>query len=379
MKRILSYISVVFLTFIFVYIFPVYEVYILFYMLLLIPFFDAITFIYFQKPIEMEVSVSDLEIEKGDDVEYRVIFKNRGFLPVPFIDYEISYSENLENEWINFQRISISPRKTIVEVLKFKGIHVSEGYLNLNEIKLLSIFGLFRGEFKFNGNNKIVIKPKCYGVEGIEKYIENTFSIEDEDNCSEYIYTGEAGHEYKEYTPGDPLNRVNWKLSSKENNKLIIRKSITELRSNKTIIVDPLVIKNEDFYNNLDLLFEGTISIINEFISDDYEVSVLYKDKGRWLEKKINSSYEIEELQKLLSRINIVWDSNSNRFNGLPAFLNTENNVIIMSTNNDNDIKRLIKEIKNVNEAISIVSNLRDNIIENQYYLSEDYRLIGVK
>ncbi|NLK94923.1 MAG: DUF58 domain-containing protein [Clostridiales bacterium] len=378
MGRIISYISILILTFIFAYVFPVDESYILFYMVVLIPIFDIITFIYFKRNISIEVNVSDNEIEKNDNVIYRITIKNKGIIPIPFVDYEIENSGNLERDEPNFKRISIGPRSIMKELLIFKGIHVGEGFLNLERIQLLSIFGLFRSPIEFQGNSKIIIKPRTENIDGMEKFIENTFSIEDDDSCSDYNYLGEAGYEYREYIPGDPLNRVNWKLSSKENNKLIIRKSVSVLRCNKTIIIDPLVEKDDRYYYNLDLLLEGTISLVNEFILGEYEVSVLYRDNGRWTENLIKDNVHIENLQRRLSKINILDVNIKNRFNGVANYIESKNNIIIVTTNNDKEINNLVNEIINVNDSISIISNVKDNIVENQYYLSNDYRLVRV-
>lgn len=372
----LVYGGIVLLTFIFTYIFEIKENFLILYMLIFAPIIDFVLFSYYKGKIYINTLTTDDCLEKGQDFTCVVEIANQGMLPIVFLDYEFSFNGKFHCNYSPRERISISPKKIIIREFHVDAIHRGEGQVNLDDVEIKSVMGLFTKKLDFNhSTNTITITPALVEVEGVDKLIECTMSMIDDDETSNNMFIGEPGYEFKEYSPGEPLNRVNWKLSSKIG-KLMIRKSATDVKRKKIMIIDPVIVNTAKFEDYGDLLIEGMIGTVREFYNADYTVDIYYAEQKGWGIFKFENIDSIPILQQKFSSYNFKEGRYlANRFNNFNNMEDENCDYVIFTTNKDVELQKLVLLIESQGNSTHIISNNKENLFESEFLLNEDYSL----
>ncbi|MGL5087022.1 MAG: hypothetical protein ACRC68_15125, partial [Clostridium sp.] len=160
MLRIVSYISIIFITFVFTYVFDIKENYMMLYMLIIAPVFDYLLFIINKRNIFVKSLLGDEFIEKRDSINCEIEIINDGLLPVLFIDYEFTFNEKFICSYSPRERISIGGRKTINKDFRLRSMHRGIGQVQLTNVEVKSIMGLFKGKIPFESSiSKVTITP----------------------------------------------------------------------------------------------------------------------------------------------------------------------------------------------------------------------------
>ena len=376
MIRWFFYIGMLMISFIFTYIFDIKENYVILYMIILIPLIDYIFYTIFRKNLSSSVKVLTNNVEKGQKILCKIEFKNNSLLPILFIDYKIKVSDKITTLKILEERISLRGNETLEKEIEVWASHIGIGEILIESLEITSIFGLFSSNIESKESKcKVMIAPKCVEIEGVEKLIESAREIEAEEGVSNYTFQGEPGYEYKEYTEGDPLNRVNWKLSSKKN-IIMIRQNASIAKCKKVLVLDPFIVENEDFQNNSDLLIEGFLGIVKDMFLREYEVITSIYKQNKWELTIINKISDIEELQRSFSKYTFCKkEVSSSRFNKF--FINEDEkfDLLIVTCNKDIEIENFINDIRDKCHKIEIIKNNKEKILEEEFYLQKDYVL----
>lgn len=376
MIRWFFYIGMLMISFMFTYIFDIKENYVILYMILLIPLIDYISYNIFRKNLSSSVKVLTDNVEKGQKILCKIELKNKSLLPIPFIDYKIKVSDKITALKTLEERVSLGQNETLEKKIEIVALHIGIGEISIENLEITSIFGLFSSKIESEESNcKIIIAPKCVEVDGVEKLIESAREIEKEEGGSNYTFQGEPGYEYKEYVKGDPLNRVNWKLSSKKN-IIMIRQNASIAKCKKVVVLDPFIVENEELQNNSDLLIEGFLGIVKDMFLSEYEVTIGIYKESKWKFKIINKISDIEEIQRSFSEYTFCKEEASYlRFNKF--FINEDEkyDLIIVTSNKDIEIENFIKNIKDKCHGIEIIRNNKEKILEEEFYLEKDYVL----
>ena len=371
MSRIFSYIGIVIITFIFTYIFNVRENNILLLILLILPVFDFVSFLYFKWSTSASCNILSDTAEKGQNIGCVIKLNNKGILPVPFIDYRLVSNGKIKvSEKLN-ERRSLGIKESYVKSIELLALHIGFAEIHLEDIFVMSIFGLFKGKVKCDEKSrKVTIVPRIPNIEGMDMLTENNEASDDEETSN--YSQGEPGYDYMDYVSGDPLSRVNWKLSSKKN-KLVIRKSLARAKCRKIIIIDNYIIDNEDLDSISDLLSEGIIGLANELYLMDYEVKIFINNGNRWQDKVISNLSSIEELQIEFSKY--VYGKELGRFGGLSICSEEKYDVILVTANKDEGIVSFIRSIEDNCNSVQIISNNRTQFMSEEFYINVDYEL----
>lgn len=374
MLKILSYLGLLLLTFTYTYIFDVKENYVLLYMLIMIPIIDYFIFIYIKKSINVDFNIDKEEIEKGQEVTCTLEFTNTSFIPISISSFDFLYNDKFYINDDDRRLITLLPKKTITINYKLLSVYRGEGQINLEDISLKSLFGFYIDNITpKNTMFNVLITPAIVEISGVEKL--NDLKDSDTDDIENFYATlsGEPGYEYKVYNPGDPLNRINWKLSSKSK-ELLIRKSLSTIKRKKVLIIDP-VISNEAKFEELgDLFIEGTIGILKGLYEKDYEVSLYYMEGKNFKFFNYNGSESLAYLKNTFSYYTFQ-KRLSSRFAKLSIQDNESMEIMILTTNIDNEIKSLEIMLKDKGHLVTTINNNKKKTLENEVYLSKTFTL----
>lgn len=371
MSRIFSYLGILFVTYIFTYIFNVRENNILLLILAIMPIFDGISFLYFKWSTSAMLEINSDTIEKGQSVLCTIKLSNRGILPVPFIDYNLNANGKIKITDDIYERRSLGIREVYLKSEYIVAAHIGLGEINLENIAIRSLFGLFKGNVKcIESNKRITIVPRIPNIDGMDMITESSEASDDEDSSN--ASQGEPGYDYKDYSAGDPLCRVNWKLSSKKN-KLVIRRSLAMVKCKKIIVLDSYIPANDNSDDTSDLLSEAIIGLANELYFMDYEVKVFIKNGNSWQDKSIINLSSIEELQIHFSKY--TFSNDERRFQGLSIYDEEKYDVILVTSNKDEGILNLLRSVEDNCNSVEIISNNKTKLMAEEIYIKTDYEL----
>lgn len=372
--NILTYFILLVLGFCFAYIFELKEAYLIFYFILLSPFMDLLTLLLSKNSLEVNILVDNDYIDKNNMVFAKVKFNNKGRIPIARVKYKILLDEKFVMSDKDIKgEVSIAGRGSTYKELIVKPQHIGAATIIVKDIKIEGIFGLFKKIYNDEIKETVKILPSIVDVDDVDMIIGEgtTGEVEIENDYMRSV--GEPGYEYREYIPSDPLNKVNWKLSSKTNN-LIIRKDEASAKSKKILIIDSKIEDVEDKLILIDLLLEGTVGICKEIMRLEYDASFVYKKNNSWNEKTIEDDNSIEEIRRILA--DIYFTKDNNRFNGVDMIDYSEyDDVIIISSCRDRELLGVIDSIVYSCNQVFLISNNKRKIIKEQFYLNEDYSL----
>ena len=169
-------------------------------------------------------------VSKGKELPVHVKVEKEGVLPLAVVEFIVSASEVFEkNERVC--RLSVASSDPVDYVCTLKTFAGGNG-----EVSIKGIYSCgFLGFMKFKVRTELP-KPVSVGVipdipeiKASSQLFRSISDIvltsdEEEENDTTMLYSANTspGYEHRDYVQGDPLKRINWKLSSKKK-KLMVR------------------------------------------------------------------------------------------------------------------------------------------------------------
>lgn len=203
------------------------------YMLVCVPLFSlAITFFLTRrKRVSIVSDVDRTMLYKGERAALRIIVRNKSIFPVPAVKVKLSASGGLlpENSCEYFV-VSVSPRSESVIETGYTA-KVWGRYIIGAESAFMHDFA---GFFKFrlpclDAVNEVSVFPDIPDIQGDSPLLRSAaetarFADDSEETTeSENVtsFSGMPGYTHREYVEGDPVRRINWKLSSKRDKYMV--------------------------------------------------------------------------------------------------------------------------------------------------------------
>ncbi len=184
----------------------------------------------------------------------------------------------------------------------------------LKSVRLIDYLGIISCELDGRGienaraSMKIMPMIRDAGVQAevLKSTSENAAVNEEEDEESDEAaigLTGIAGYDHRKYEVGDPLKRVNWKLSSKKD-ELMVRLDDKVLTATQDFILDYPIYHNFDrnYYLNADKIIEASLSMLSMLLMQGYESSYTYYLDG-WKTVEVGDEKSLLFLQEELAGI----------------------------------------------------------------------------
>lgn len=202
-----------------------------------------------------------------------------------------------EYEYINL----LLPKEVHIFEINFRGDFRGEYKIGLGEITIRDHFNIFQFKYKNVVQEDIVIYPKIVDMNqlNIRKSIaeeKNTYSI---DAIEQDVMVDIRNYQY-----GDPLKKIHWKLSAKNNN-LMVKKYNTNMNVNCNVILDLSYLKNMDANARLaieDKLIEVAISISFHALHNNMTVTLFSGEEDKHL-FEIKDISDFERLYNDLAKI----------------------------------------------------------------------------
>lgn len=278
LNRIL-YLSLLIITFTFVYYYGGKVPNMFFYTVLVLPIvsFTYMLIGYFM--LKYEQSLDNDLIFKGDKVTFTVNITNRSFFILPYISISFLNDKGGVIQKHKINNISLQPfskREISIDyIYKYRG----DFKLGVSTIEVQDFLGIFKVILKNKTPLYITVYPQIIDID--EFYLSSGYLSDNVSSIGggkEDISTIE---EINKYNYGDSLRKIHWKLTAKTN-ELMIRE-YEKVGSRSAILILDLQSDNFEVEKNAaieDKLLETTIAILRYCIYNDAEVKLIYDSKG---------------------------------------------------------------------------------------------------
>lgn len=230
------------------------------------PIISVLMTLIFVRRIYVSCDADMLTMCKGDSCVITVSVTNGTFLPTPpvLVDMTDTPAVKAENP---YRSISVLPFDTESFEVSYKAKICGPANIGVKSIQVSDYFGFVSFEIKSADISQMTftasVIPDIPDVNLSDPVVSraaelSAFSDDSEETVEAQTsgFGGFPGYENREYVPGDPLKRVNWKQSAKRG-KLLVRLDDETVSSAVTVILDssfdrdsvfiPAVISEEKF------------------------------------------------------------------------------------------------------------------------------------
>ena len=290
------------------------------------PILSLLFTLLFRKQITAVCTLETPLAAKGEHGILTVRLHNKGFLPSPFVTITFTDSPYLTCSE-PLLTLSLLPRSAETVSSTFPASVCGASFVGIKEIRIWDYLGLFSFTAPIPDAQEIHVVPDIAEVSSEEDYILEIYRQSAETGDSEEtidagstLFGGFPGFEHREYVPGDPLKRINWKLSAKRD-KFYVRLDEETASSRVCILLDTLLQAGKDDLQNLppDLyaitkpdmvlpllaqnVMETSLGIARTLLHNNLTVSYLYlsPDTGDFREMALRKEEDIPELAKELA------------------------------------------------------------------------------
>ena len=334
------------------------------------------------RSISVQPVLSQSAVSKGDTVFFDIELKNSMILPTPAITVVTDNSAHFYLDGENTVTGCVAGKSLNTLRFSLTAGHSGRAHIRIKEIRLTDYLGIFSFKYKLDSaesEQTVSIYPDIPDVSVHTGVVKTTIQFDNDDDDEEEseetsrVPTGLAGYDHREYVPGDPIKRINWKKSSKRD-ILMVRLDEMIKGSGRTFLLDcPAVAENELTLSVRDNVIEGAIALLSSLLSEGREALFIYSKQGLWMSLDIRSMADIYTLQEELSDFEAT-----ENMQGLPAAFaeNAKNPICFTAATSEN--YAFAESVVSANPDAMLISSYASSlpmITPNQWLISADFEL----
>lgn len=303
---------------------------------------------------------SDAYVKKGSELEVTVTVEKSGKLPIAVAEICPEASEVFEKQNKKYRLSLLSEGKNEF-TYKVRGAVGGNGEISVGSLSSCGFMGFIKFKIKTGLPDPISVgvipeipdvKPSSLLFRQIADAV--LTSDDDNENDTEILFSSNSvpGYEHREYVQGDPLKRINWKLSSKKR-KLMVR------LDEAVASVQPLVVL--DLYRSPDAdpekavlreekLICSVVGLVKALIKQGISCNFVYNSgEGAVMESIDNPEYPDILLLRLLA---------SKVVPGRRIDVNTHGSIcscVVATTVPEGSFSSVVKSVENSSELSVII------------------------
>lgn len=306
-------------------------------------------------------SMADALMSKGDVCHMTIEVRNKSIFPTPPVEVILTKTPGAKSDT---DRIIVSAmsRATKGFMVNFKAVICGKSQVGVEDIRVTDYLGLFTFRVKHIDyaelKSSVSVIPDVAQIgardDAIVKVMQTSLHMDDSDDtvaAGQYAFGGFPGYDNREYVPGDPLKRINWKQSAKRD-KLLVRLDDEMAAHSVNVVLDSVF--NTDSINVYEVApltqyrnvepndiipviaqdaIENALGITRVLIRHNYTVNFYARLHGHFGKYEIQDEVDIESMRVELAAYEYSADLNTDR---LPKNDDTfRDKVGVFSTPND--------------------------------------------
>ncbi|MCM1330045.1 MAG: DUF58 domain-containing protein [Ruminococcus sp.] len=254
------------------------------------------------KCVTIRADVSRSMLYKREKAVLKIYLKNRSLLPVPTVRIRLSEAKNLSTEDSLEYIVSIPPRTERIIEVEYTAKVWGVCSVGAEKAVLWDFMGFFSFAMSCAGvSREMRIFPDIPEIPGdaplLRSAAEAAKFADDNEETKEsdgfVRFGGMPGYTHKEYEDGDPVRRINWKLSSKRD-KYMVRLDDEVESIQQTIVLD--VCGGADALLN-ERAVEGMLAAALGLVKCGFETTVYCRFGGVFTAFEIADPADVSALQ----------------------------------------------------------------------------------
>lgn len=313
---------------------------------------SVLNFILVKKKLDVNFQYENILLRKGETFSVKLAVSKHTFLPTPYIEVKFKSSPKLSPMKAEIYKTALFYSKNLAEIKsEYKTLFSGKAFVEIEYVKITDFLGLFSqnifSNYKKIANLKILPDiPENVTTDDLLKTSSDAVAFDDSDeDTGETIPFGQGtpGYEHRPYVVGDPVKKINWKLSSKRD-IFMLRLDEKIAVSNQVLILDVFgeTSQTEDFINN-DILIEGFLGLARIMLFHELTCECWCFVENDWQMIVVKDEKSLFELQKTLEN----YDEQLNHTTRLPLVSQKEKGEvaeIIFSNNLDVSLVELTQK-----------------------------------
>lgn len=235
-----------------------------------------------------------LTVGSKNDIPIDFVLNNRTGLPMPGVHFDFTVENHYyPNDELQCVALPVRAGKSTYH-WSVNSVYAGKIGISGIEIRMRDYLGLFTFRRKFNCEDDIYVIPTESDV--IMNVIEDTFTEgDDQDNDSGYSVDDVTQiKEFREFIPGDRMQKVNWKISAKHD-ELYVKEYEQQYNRTLTLLVE--LRRDSEEVGFLDELITAFYSAAVKLLDMDMVFRVQWYDieTGRFLTETVSEQEDLEE------------------------------------------------------------------------------------
>ncbi len=315
LKSLISYILAVVLSVLYMYFLDEESGLIITAMLLTAPVISFVLTMINAKTTKIYRSVSCDIINNGEYIDFTIIAKRKFALPSPMLDIKINKPYNFSS-LTKIIRFSPDFSTSSTHSTRFYSVFSTRGDFYIEEAYFSDFLGIFRFKADFDAEIcAVAVVPKITQLSHdnaiLTSFSENISYDDELDTTTDAMSVNTTpGYEHRDYIHGDPLKRINWKLSSKLG-KLMVRldeyisasKPIFVIDLNGYVKEDEIICADE-FFPKASKFIENVLGTLQLFVTQQIECKVFVSSLSTTFE--CTTPEDIQKLAIEISKISLL-------------------------------------------------------------------------
>jgi uncharacterized protein (DUF58 family) len=267
------------------------------------------------RAVSVKTDISAEMLYKGETVTVTVTAFNKTIVPVPDLRCEFTDPATLEMTDGSKKRadLTLSSKTEVTASETYRAVSWGKSTVGVSEFALRDFLDIISFHPKYLGEPQtftVRVFPDIPEIASDSPIVKNTinelkFDNETEDteeSATPFVQGGYPGYTHREYNPGDPLKRINWKLSAKRD-ELYVRADDEVESMRQTIVLDPLRGAARMFDERA---VEAVLGLTLALVKDGFKTSVWFMRGGEFTEYNCAEPFDLTELQRLFAEYDFL-------------------------------------------------------------------------
>ncbi|MBQ5311110.1 MAG: DUF58 domain-containing protein, partial [Oscillospiraceae bacterium] len=293
------------------------------------PVVSVLLTLLFKRKVYITADTMPITITKGDTAQVDITVGNGMWLPSPPVFIDCTDTVGAECSGRMFS-CSVMPLSDEGITIKYRAKICGPYDVGVEKAVIMDYFGLFSFRLKNADPAKLKVRMNVIPDVAEVPFTNSVFrtaaelsatSDDSEDTVSvtNSIAGGFPGYDNREYVPGDPLKRINWKQSAKRGT-LLVRKDDEAAASSVSVVLDSVFDRNSAqvplFHSSQKIIgsdteelmqlavqwaVEYSLGITRAFVMENHTVTYFYADKNGWQYVPVSDEGELVRLQTMLA------------------------------------------------------------------------------
>lgn len=275
--------------------------------------------------VKVSCQMDEVLLSKGDICTMKVKVQNKSIFPTPPLAVKLTNEAGVRSK----QRevlVSVLPRGSKCFEVDFQAKICGSSIIGVEIVKVTDYLGLFAFEVKRQDyasmQRRVAVIPDIAELsardDSLIKVMQSSLHMDDgEDTVDSYAFAfgGFPGYDNREYVPGDPLKRINWKQSAKRN-KLLVRLDDEMAARTINVVLDSVFEKDKVDITSVRKLFayhrleedeilpklaedaiENALGMMQVFLRQNYSVNFYARMNGEFVQYEISDEVDLESVR----------------------------------------------------------------------------------